>query len=300
MSSRRPLNVLVTGGSGFVGTAVVAELLDRGHQVVSTSNVLSDSLPDRPGLSWVLWDALGEPVPDVEWRAFQAVLHLAAPVGHLDFPAQAWPVFELAVAATFRLLEKAREHGIGRVLVASTGNVLAPGDGLAAETDIHYEPETFYGAAKACSELLVRSYQSELSSAVLRFFHPYGLGGERFVISRLIRSVAAGREIRIEGQNGILLNPVWIEDLAVGVCLAVESDATGVFHFAGPDVLNLRELVELIGALLDKPPVITTRRQEHLVHHAGSYEVAQRVLGYNPQVSLREGLGRLIAHMDQS
>jgi nucleoside-diphosphate-sugar epimerase len=291
------LNVLVTGGSGFIGTTVVAQLLSRGHRVVATTNVVSESLPKRQGLSWVLWDALREPLPHVEWDQFQAILHLAAPERVFDFPAQAVPLYELAIASTFHLLESGYRRGIGRVLIASSGNALGPLRNPATETDALYEPESFYGAAKACSELLARSYQSVISSAVLRFFHPYGPGGQRFLVSRLVKAVCEGREINIEGEDGILLNPIWIEDLAAGVSSAVESDANGIFHFAGPDLLNLRQLVLLIGSLLNKEPRIRVKPPTDFTQHVGTYERSRRILGFEPRVSIREGLRRLIENL---
>ena len=248
MSSRKTNTVLVTGGSGFVGSAVVTGLLARKHEVVATSNVLTEAMTEHPGLSWVLWDALVEPLPKIDWARLDTVLHLAMPERLFDFPEGAVPVYELGVASTFRLLEAARRHGVRRLAVASTGNVLGACGGPARETNLLYLPLSFYGTAKACMELLVRGYEPILSTAILRFYHPYGPGGDRFLVNRLVRLVAEGKEITIEGADGILLNPVWVEEMAEGVCAAVVSDAAGVFHFGGPDVLTLRRLIELIGS----------------------------------------------------
>jgi UDP-glucose 4-epimerase len=294
MGSQDTLNVLVTGGSGFIGTAVVAELVRRGHHVVATTRTRWSELPGARNLSWVTWDALQAPLPTVHWPRVQVILHLAAPARLFDFPAQAAPMYELAVAATFRLLEMARHTGVPRVVVASTGDVLGSNQQPACEDDVLYMPSSFYGAAKACSELLLRAYQPILSTAILRFYHPYGPGGERFLVNRLARAVAAGQEVRIEGEHGITLNPVWIEDLALGVCLAVESDQTGIFHLAGPDTLSLRELVEIVGTLANSKPVIRVVGREGIQRHAGGFDLTRQLLGYSPRVSVRDGLRRLL------
>ncbi|MGA2265179.1 MAG: NAD(P)-dependent oxidoreductase [Phycisphaerae bacterium] len=290
----RDTNVLVTGGSGFVGTAVVAKLLDRGYKVIATSNVLTDSLPHHPNLEWVLWDALQESLPGVEWDTLGVILHLATPERLFDFPEQAVALYELAVASTFHLLESACRHQIGRVLIASTGNVLACGAGIASETDTFYEPSSFYGTTKACAELLTRAYQSQVSAATLRFYHPYGIGKERVLVNRLVQQIAQGKPVFLEGEEGILVNPVWVDDLAEGIYLAVRSSANGIFHLAGPETVSLRQLVQLIASLLHKEAIIQTRPAGPLERHAGSYERAKRILGYNPRIGLREGLLRLI------
>lgn len=294
MSVHRSLTVLVTGGSGFIGAAVVAALVRRGHHVVATTTTFSERPLTVDNLHWVPWDVREEPLPHVDWRSLQVILHLAVPRKVSDFPGQACLLYELGIATTFRLLEIARQQGLQRVLVASTGDVLGSSAGPALESDILYMPSSFYGTVKACAELLLRSYHSILSIGILRFYHPYGPGGDRFLINRLVRLVAEGQEIRLEGQDGILLNPVWIEDLALGVCLAIESDQAGTFHFAGPDTVTLRKLVEIIGTLVHRKPNIRVEPTERIDRHVGGFEVTHRTLGYNPQVSVQDGLRRLL------
>ena len=289
----RSLTVLVTGGSGFVGGAVVAELLRHGHGVVATTTRSRADLPLAPALRWVSWDAIRDPLPAVAWDDLQAVIHLAAPADLFRFPEQATPIFEVTVAATFRLLEAVRSHGIRRLIFASTGDVLGPSEGLAREDDVTYRPSSFYGTAKACAELLLRAYLPVVWTTILRLYHPYGPGGDRFLINRLVRRVAEGHPIRIEGHDGIRINPVWIDDLARGIRQAVEADATGAFHLAGPQVLTLRELLEIAGSIVGRDPIIVAEDRPPVAKHAGSCDAARRAFGYDPQVSIPDGLERL-------
>jgi UDP-glucose 4-epimerase len=280
--------VLVSGGSGFVGGAVVAELISSGHRVVTTTTNLSSKLPKAPKLSWVMWEGTKEALPHIDWSKINVILHLAVPRNVFAFPDQARPNFELSVAATFRLLETAYDKGVRRVIVATTS------EGLASEDNVTYMPNSFYGTAKACAELLVRSYQSLLSTAILRFYHPYGPGGDLFLVNRLLSLVAQGQEIAVIGEDGIMLNPVWIDDLALGVRLAVESNETGIFHFAGPQTLTIRQLLEIIGKLVNRKPIIRTATGSCLQRHAAAFERSHRLLGYNPRISIGEGLRRLL------
>jgi len=291
--SSRPLAMLVTGGSGFVGKAVVAELLRHGHRVIATTTRPREDLAVARALRWVTWDATHDPLPAVVWENLQAIIHLAAPADLFRFPEQAVATFEVTVAATFRLLEVARSRGVHRLILASTGDVLGPSDGPAREDDVAYRPSSFYGAAKACGEILLRSYTPVLSTAILRLYHPYGPGGDRFLINRLARKVAEGHPVRIEGLDGILVNPVWIEDLAVGVRLAAESDASGIFHLSGPQTLHLRELLKIMGSIVGRDPVIVSDERPPIPKHAGACDAARRAFGYDPEVSVRDGLERL-------
>jgi UDP-glucose 4-epimerase len=283
--------ILVTGGSGFVGQAVLPELLAHGHTIFATA---CSRIPDmrHRSLTWILWNATETSVPEVPWSEVDIVLHLASPRKHAQDAAQ---LYRVAVGSTVALLEQSVRHGISRFLVASTGDVLGPLDRPARETDDLYRPDSFYGTVKACAEMLARAFSAELQIAVLRFYHPYGPVGDPFLINRLMAMVAAGSPVTIEGEDGIWLNPVWIEDLAAGVRLAVESDRTGTFHFAGPEIVPLRKVLEVMGEIAGHPASIQVRPGEPSFAHAASFEDTQRALGYRPRVSLRSGLERLAA-----
>ena len=287
--------VLVTGGSGFVGLASVRALLAEGCEVIATT-----TRPDTPpfsavGLRWVGWDAMAAPLPEVDWRSVDAICHLAVPRHLGPFPEQADALFAVNIATTFALLEAARTQGVARVVLASTGDVVAPADELANESDRHFQPRNFYGTTKACLELLADAYAGTLSVAVLRIYHPYGPGGERFVVNRLIRKVQAGEDITLEGPDGILINPLWIDDLGEGLARAVRSSVTGTFNLAGSELVRLRALLELTASLCGRPATLRSLDVTPDPRHAGRMEASCKALGWSPKIGLRDGLSRLLA-----
>ena len=286
-TDERSRRILITGGSGFVGRALMAELAGQGARIVATTT--RDVPPAVHGVEWLRWNGVEDTVPLVLQDQFSAIVHLA-PSPHSTDDAQ----FSLNVAATFHLLETARRFGT-RFVFASTGDVLGARE-AAVETDITYEPSSIYGAAKACGELLVRAFESTASACVVRLYHPYGTGGDRYLINRLVRRVANGEGIDIEGPHGIRVNPVWIDDAASGLRLLLESDMGGIFHLAGPEIVTIRELVELTGELLGVAPRVISKPCLGTERHVGAYDRA-RSLGYVPKTRLREGLRRLIDQM---
>ena len=290
-------HILVTGGSGFVGRAVVTELIRRGHRVTATTHPLEPSLEPERDVDWVQWDALQESLPDVDWGDVDTVLHLAKPANHFDFPKGAPAMYELGVAVPFRLLDKAYHVGLRRVAIACTGDVIGATDKPIGEEDVCYQPLSFYGASKACGEIIARAYLNVVQTAILRFFHPYGPHGERVLVNRLVHKVLNGDVVEIEGSEGVSLNPVWVEDLARGVALAIESSETGVFNLAGPECVTLRALLELIGKAVGRPPLIRCLPKPVLTNHVGRYERSAALLGYHPEVSLAEGLQRVVRDM---
>lgn len=293
-------SVLVTGGSGFIGLAAVRALLAEGCPVIATT-----TRPEAPpltadGLRWVGWDALAAPLPEVDWPSVSAICHLAVPRHLGPFPDYADALYAVNIAATFALLEVVRTHGIGRVVLASTGDVVAPPDELADGSDKHFRPRNFYGTTKACLELLADAYAGVLNPAILRIYHPYGPGGECFVVNRLIRKVQAGEDITLEGPDGILINPLWIDDLGEGIVRAIRSEAAGTFNLAGSELVRLRALLELTGSLCGRPVRLRSLDAAPDPRHAGRIEATCQALGWSPRMGLTDGVTRLLAESGSS
>jgi UDP-glucose 4-epimerase len=269
---------LVTGGSGFVGRALVEELAVAGWDVVATSTRT--------------WDAARTDVPDVDWSAVDTVVHLAAPTGTTDEAL----LRRTVVDATDRLLEGAEAAGVGRFVYVSSGDALGAADPVADEDTAPQQAASAYGAAKAAAESATLAHDGlmSMSTAVVRLFHPYGPGGDRFLVNRAVKAVAEGTPFRVEGNDGLLLNPVWVADVGRGLRLAAESRDGGVFHLAGPDLVSLRGLLELTGELCGRDPVIEHVDGTPPGGHAGRFERTTRLLGYRPGVPLRDGIGRLL------
>jgi len=291
------MNVLLTGASGFIGTATLAALARRGHAIVATCTRVRENLPRGEAVEWVEWDATLSPEPEVEWPRLEAVVHLAVPRAVSSFPEGAEASYRVTVEATFRMLERARTSRVRRFVLASTGSALEAADRPALEDDATYSASSFYAATKGCAELLARAYAGQLSTAIVRLFHPYGPGGERFLVNRLLERVANGEEITIEGPEGIALNPAWVDDVADGISRAVESAEGGVFHLAGPESLTLRQLLLMMGEALGQSPRIRSVEAVPRGSHCGDCRRARELLGYNPRVGIREGIARLVSLM---
>ncbi len=288
------LNILILGGSGFIGNAVIPELLSRGHKVFATYCNHRPLKERSPDLTWIAWDATRDALPEIDWEKIDTVLHLANFSDLKSFPVNAKSMFQVIVNSTFNILDKAHTAGIKRVVVASTGHVL-PDVKIIYEEDATYAPKNYYGTIKSCSELLTTAYSDIMATAVLRFFYPYGgPGGERFLIDRLIQDVKEGNKISIEGDDGIIINPVHLNDLARGTALALESMATGIFHLPGPDQISLRSFLELVGKLVGCQPIINSKSKNTPGGHAGLYTRSQELLGYSPAISLEEGLKNML------
>jgi UDP-glucose 4-epimerase len=139
-------------------------------------------------------------------------------------------------------LEYARSAGARAFVLASTGGCYAPSSEPVAEDAPLATPAPYF-RSKRMAELLVENYAGELGGAILRFFFAYGPGG-KLLIARLANRILAGEEIAIDGDPGMAMNPIYVDDAAAAVEASLGLSEQAIINVAGDEVLRLRELVE--------------------------------------------------------
>ena len=298
---------MVTGGAGFIGATLVRRLLERGDSVTILDSGVA------AGLGHV--DALGEHARLISGdirdtaRIEQAVngcdaaIHLAAQVNvprSMDDP-----LGDLAVNVdgTVRLLEAARQHGIGRFIFASSnaavGGHLPPmHEGLAPW------PVSPYGAAKAAGEAYVHAYHSAYGreGVSLRFANAYGpwSAHKSSVVASFIRAWLGGGPLVLRGTGEQTRDFVHVDDVCrmIIACLdaPAEQVAGEVFQVGSGQETSLLELADLIFDVGGHGVPI-----EHEAPSAGDVArnysdilKARRVLGWQPEVTLRDGIAQTL------
>lgn len=282
--------VLVTGGTGLLGRAVL-ERLAGSAQLVALHRPGTDP-PTIAGVEWIAQD-LAAPLRSDLPAQLDAVLHLAQSRRHRDFPDGAVDTFEINAAATVRLLDLCRRAGGRRFVHASSGAVYAPGPEPLREDDAP-APPSFYGHAKLAAERAVQAFGGCFEVAILRFFFVHGpLQDAGAFVPGLAARIRAGEPIELRGPDGMRCNPIAVEDAAAAVEAAWSGEgAVGVVNVAGSEVLALRALGERIGRRIGIPP--------RYVERPGTGDLVadvahmHRLLG-PPQMPLDEALARTLS-----
>jgi len=290
LSGRR---ILVTGGSGFIGRHVVADLIDAGAQV----RVLDLQPHPDPEVEIVQGDMVE---PEVLAQALaggvDGVVHLAAVTSVLRSVEQPTQTYRTNVEATAMLLEGARNAGAVSLVFTSTNAVTGPMRGPAITEAEVLRPLTPYGATKAAGEMLMSAYTASygLRCAVLRLTNVYGPGmqAKDSIVARLMRAIRLGNTFEIYGDGLQLRDYVHAADVTAAIRLALSDE-----RWAGPTVTGS-------GRSLSVLDVIDAVRQvtgaELSVRHGPARPgempavivdpSAARARGWNPQYSFEEGL----------
>jgi UDP-glucose 4-epimerase len=277
------MRVLVTGATGSIGSRLVRRLAP-GNEVFA---VARRGGPELEGIEWITHD-LSHPLdPAALPGEVEAIAHLAQSERYRDFPDGAMDLFAVNVQSTAALLEYARGAGARAFVLASTGGGYATSPYPIAEDAPLTTPGAYF-RSKRMAELLVENYGGELGGAILRFFFAYGPGG-RLLVSRLASRILAGEEIVIEGDPGMAMNPIYVEDAAATVEAALGLTEQATVNVAGDEVLRVRELVERLAGAIGREARIRPGggAPGDLV---ADTSLMRSLLGIRPNVDLDRGL----------
>ncbi len=324
------MKVLITGGGGFVGSHLIEHQLNQGY-AVRTIDLHIDRLSHlagRPNLEVVRADIANHlPVSDL-LAGIDIVYHLAS--AHLDVSLSDEDYQRVNVEATLDLLRAARDAGATRFVHCSTNGVVGEIKNPPANETTPCRPTNIYEKTKLAGEQAVQKFGKEtgFSVIIVRPAWIYGLRCPR--TEKLIRTIRKGRFLMF-GDGSTLRHPIYITDMLDGFQRCAEADVpTGEIYFlAGEEAVTISALVNMIAELqnvslprislplalgkaaglgvqsafsvINKRPPFSRRSLDFFIKD-NAYDIskARRELGFEPRVSLREGLTQTIAQLHSS
>jgi nucleoside-diphosphate-sugar epimerase len=284
--------VLITGANGLLGKRAV-DFFSKNNQVHALSHRESEDRVE--GVEYHVVDF------STQWETLRlptkvdVIIHLAQSSNFRNFPDQALDVFNVNIASTARLLDYGRSVGCKHFVYASSGGIYESGASLVDENSpiVSHGQLGYYLASKLCGELLVRSYVSTMSVSVLRFFFIYGKEQRRsMLLPRLVDNVRAGNPIQLQGEEGIVINPVHVSDAVRALGYVLGSPGSNTFNVAGIEPVSLKKLAEQIGKILHIDPVFEHVGGEPTRLVADITAIGN--LGWAPSVTLLEGINELV------
>jgi len=298
---------LVTGGAGFLGSHLCDELLSRGHRVICVDNLETGSLANiehirRPEFVHLNVDII-EPYFVEEPVDF--VYHLASPASPIDYLRLPLHTLKVGSYGTHHTLGVAKLHR-ARFLLASTSEVYG-------DPQVHPQPETYWGhvnpigprgvydEAKRYAEALTMAYhrQQGVDTSIVRIFNTYGprmRPHDGRAIPTFLRQALQDRPLTVFGDGSQTRSFCYVSDLIRGLISLAESGYHEPVNVGNPDEYTLLQLAQTV--------IEVTGSKSEIVYEALPTDdpqvrqpdttLARDLLGWTPEVSLREGLARTI------
>jgi dTDP-glucose 4,6-dehydratase len=301
--------VVVSGGAGFLGSHLCRALRGRGDEVVCIDNLLTGTyaniaeLVDQPGFTFINHDVSEELFVD---GPVDAVMHLASPASPKDFSEIPIKILKVGSLGTHNLigLAKAKE---GRFFLASTSEVY--GDPL-----VHPQVETYWGnvnpigprgvydEAKRFAEAMTMAYhrQHHVDVRIVRIFNTYGprmRPEDGRVVSNLIVQALQGKPLTIYGDGSQTRSFTYVDDEVRGFLALLDSDYVGPVNIGNPNEFTVLELAHHVLAATGSSSEIIFEPlpEDDPTQRRPDITLAKTVLGWEPEVSLSEGLERTVA-----
>ena len=303
---------LVTGAAGFIGARTSEMLIEQGHTVVGVDN-LNDAydvrikeyrlkrLQSSPGF---IFHKLSIADKDSVFahlsEHYDGVINLAAWAGVRASVKNPWVYVESNVVGTLNMLELCKRTGTKKFLLASTSSIYGENPPYPTpETASSSEPMQPYSASKKGAEAMAHAYHHlyGIDVSVVRFFTVFGPAGRPdLAIFRFAKWIQEGQPVRVNGDGEQSRGFTYIDDIGRGVIAAMKPLGYEIINLGGHEVITINDLIKLTEDVVGKkatvqygPPDLADMRSNW-----ADVSKAKELLGWQPQVGLREGITRLV------
>ncbi|MBN2587557.1 MAG: SDR family oxidoreductase [Candidatus Fermentibacteraceae bacterium] len=302
------MRILVTGGAGFIGSHLCDRLLSDGHRVLAMDNLITGStdniahLSGRGDFSFIHHDVTNYMFVAGE---LDFIFHLASPASPADY--LAFPIQTLKVGSL------GTHKALGLALAKEAGFVLASTSEVYGDPLVHPQPEDYWGnvnpvgprgvydEAKRFAEAITFAYRRYhgLNTKVARIFNTYGprmRADDGRVVPSFISQALAGDDITVFGDGSQTRSFCYVSDTVDGLVRLMASDFAGPVNIGNPDEMTIGEFADFVLDSVDSTSSIVYRElpMDDPKVRRPDITLAREKLGWEPGVSLREGMARTI------
>jgi UDP-glucose 4-epimerase len=295
------MKILITGGAGFIGVNLIAFLSKVGGNEITVLDNFSlgkrNNL-DEFDVTIFQGDILDDYAVNNAIKNVDIIVHLASDTRVIKSIENPDHNFEVNVIGTYKLLKKALEYKVKKFVFASTGGAIMGEVKPPIHENMVPKPLSPYGSGKLAGEAYCSAFSGSygLKTVCLRFSNVYGPRSfhKGSVIAHFFKQIIKGKELIIYGDGTQTRDLVFSEDICNGIHKAITSDISGTFQLGSGKPTSVNELVELLRKTVGKDyhfkAIYEDYRKGEIKETWCNITKARKILGYQPQVGLVEGL----------
>jgi UDP-glucose 4-epimerase len=308
------MNVLVTGGAGFIGSHLVERLVKDKHSVTVIDNLLrGNKIPDyiQPQITFIEGDVRDKELVIHAMQGIDVVYHFAAVLGVdvvADYPVE---TMDVEVIGTRNVIEGVHKHKVKQLFYASTSGIYSHSaiEKTSLSEEVLVDPRTSYAMAKRYNEIYLASHFEEkgVNTVALRFFNVYGERQDnRMVIPRFLEQAAVNLPLTVFGDGRQTRDFTYIEDVIESCIRLLQTTGFHIVNIANEEEWTISRLAEIIINQTASSSNITyvdapKKRYDYEVERRiGSSDKLFSLIGFKPSTSLMQGIKSIIAHEEYS
>ena len=302
------LNILITGGAGFIGSHLVEKFLSIGEKVIVVDNLLTGAIDnlslfnDNPNFIFMNHDVQHH--IDIEME-LDYVLHLASaasPKAYTEYPIN---TLKAGSSGTINTLGLAKAKN-AKYLLTSTSEIYG-NPKVSPQSETYWGnvnpngPRSMYDEAKRFSEAAVSSYNRiyNLNTRIVRLFNTYGPKmkiDDGRVVTNFIFQALKGEDITIYGKGDQTRSFCYVEDTLSGIIKAMDSESSEVFNIGNPNEITVKKLAEIIIKLTNSNSSLKFLElpEDDPMQRKPDISKAEEFLNWSPKIPLEEGLLKTI------
>ncbi len=313
------MKIIVTGGAGFLGSHLVDKLLEQGHEVVCIDNLITGSekniehFKDNPDFKFINHD-VSEDFPEIlksQMSNVKFIYHLASPASPnknnpKSYIAHPFETMQVNTTGTWKLAEMAVKLG-AKFLFASTSEIY--GDPKEHPQKEEYNgnvsttgPRAVYDESKRFGETITSAFvrSKNLDGRIIRIFNTYGpkMADDGRVVIEFVKAALSKQPFPVFGDGKQTRSFCFVSDLIDGIIAAMEKGEKGeIYNLGNPDEFTILELAEKVKTLTNSKSGIKQVEalpEDDPMQRCPDITKAKEKLGWKPEISLEEGLKKLI------